>query len=220
MTEQNQLSIISKKDNGLQATDNRPMGTGTGAGTGIAVLRRVDYEPKALSLAMREAGIDTVAKSVRSNVVSVNRLVKELGYKETAALIVMQLTRLETMLNVSKQMQPEALAETATMVVDSCLDAGVGVNAADIDIIFKRALKGEYGKFYGGISCADVLGWFNKYYMEKSEACVQWNIEKSSEYHYRSPRMAEMDSDRERDYHKAAADYYRESMNKVINNLK
>ena len=34
MTEQNQLSIISEKDNGLQTTDNRPMGTGTGAGMG------------------------------------------------------------------------------------------------------------------------------------------------------------------------------------------
>lgn len=188
MTEQNQLSIISKKD----------------------------YEPRALSVAMREAGIDTVAKSVRSNVVSVNRLVKELGYKETAALIVMQLTRLETMLNVSKQMHPEALAETATMVVDSCLGAGVGINAADIDIIFKRALKGEYGKFYGGISCADVLSWFSKYYMEKSEACVQWNIEKSSEYRYYSPRSSEAAADREKEYHKAAAEYYRSKL--TVNN--
>ena len=194
MTEQNQLSIISKKD----------------------------YEPRALSLAMREAGIDTVKKSVACNdrVPSVNRLVRELGYKETAALIVMQLTRLEMMLNVSKQMQPEALAETATMVVDSCLDAGVCINAADIDIIFKRALKGEYGKFYGGISCADVLGWFNKYYAEKSEAYVQYNIEKSSEYNYHSPRSSEMAADKEKDHHKAAVEYYRESMNKVIKESK
>lgn len=192
MTEQNQLSIISKKD----------------------------YEPRALSVAMREAGIDTVAKSVRSNVVSVNRLVKELGYKETAALIVMQLTRLEAMLNVSKQMHPEAVAETATMVVDSCLGAGVGINAADIDIVFKRALKGEYGKFYGGISCADVLGWFNKYYAEKSEAFVQYNIEKSSEYHYYSPRSSDAAAEREREYHRAAADYYKESINKVLKESK
>lgn len=186
MNEQKQLSIISKKD----------------------------YEPKALSLAMREAGIDTVAKSVRSDVVSVNRLVRELGYKETAALIVMQLARLEMMLNVSKQMHPEAMAETATMVVDSCINAGVGVNAADIDIIFKRALKGEYGKIYGGISSAEVLRWFNEYYVEKSEACVQYNIEKSSEYHYYSPRSTELAETRERERHRAAADYYRDLMNK------
>lgn len=186
MTEQNQLSIISKKD----------------------------YEPRALSVAMREAGIDSVKKSVACNdmVPSVNRLVRELGYKETAALIVMQLTRLETMLNVSKQMHPEAVAETATMVVDSCLNAGVGVNAADIDIVFKRALKGEYGKFYGGISCADVLGWFNKYYAEKSEAFVQYNIEKSSEYRYYSPRSSEAARDKEVEFHKVAADYCRETM--------
>lgn len=166
---------------------------------------------------MREAGIDTVAKSVACNdiVPSVNRLVRELGYKETAALIVMQLTRLETMLNVSKPMQPEALAETATMVVDSCLDAGVGINAADIDIIFKRALKGEYGKFYGGIGCADVLGWFRKYFNEKTEACVQHNIEKSSEYNYYSPRSSEMAADKEVEFHKAAAEYYRETMKNV-----
>lgn len=195
MTEQNQLSIICKDDMHIVSTD---------------------YEPRALSVAMREAGIDTVAKSVRSNVVSVNRLVKELGYKETAALIVMQLTRLEMMLNVTKQMQPEALAETATMVVDSCLGAGVGINAADIDIVFKRALKGEYGKFYGGISCADVLGWFNKYYAEKSEAYVQYNIEKSSEYNCHSPRSSEMAADREKEYHKAAADYYRSKL--TVNN--
>ncbi len=183
----------------------------------LSIICKKDYEPKALSLAMREAGIDTVEKSVRCNgsVASVSKLVKELGYKETAALIVMQLTRLETMLNVSRPMQPEALAETATMVVDSCLNAGVGINAADIDIIFKRALKGEYGKFYSAISCAEVLAWFNRYYLEKSEACVQYNIEKSSEYNYHSPRLSEMAADKEVEFHKAAAEYYRETMYNV-----
>lgn len=179
----------------------------------LTIISKKDYEPKALSLAMRESGIDTVAKSVRSDVVSINRLVRELGYKETAALIVMQLARLEMMLNVSKQMHPEAMAETATMVVDSCINAGVGVNVADIDIIFKRALKGEYGKIYGGVSCADVLSWFKEYYVEKSEACVQYNIEKSSEYHYYSPRSTELAETRERERHRAAADYYRDLMN-------
>ena len=138
----------------------------------LTIISKKDYEPKALSLAMRESGIDTVAKSVRSDVVSINRLVRELGYKETAALIVMQLARLEMMVNVSKQMHPEAMAETATMVLDSCINAGVGINAADIDIIFKRALKGEYGKIYGGIRGAEGLRWFNEYILEKSEACV------------------------------------------------
>lgn len=180
----------------------------------LTIISKKDYEPKALSLAMRESGIDTVAKSVRSDVVSINRLVRELGYKETAALIVMQLARLEMMVNVSKQMHPEAMAETATMVLDSCINAGVGVNAADIDIIFKRALKGEYGKIYGGISCPEVLRWFNEYFMEKSEACVQWNIEKSSEYNYYSPRSSELAQHKEHEFHRAAADYYRDLMNK------
>ena len=188
MSEQKQLSIISKKD----------------------------YEPRALSLAMRDMGVNSVSKSVvyGESLPTVSRLVKELGYKETASLIVLQLARLEMMLNVSKPMHPEAVAETATMVVDSCINAGVCVNAADIDIIFKRAAKGEYGKIYGGISCAEVLRWFIESYVEKSEAYVQYNMEKSSEYNYYSPRWSDGASDRAREHHKAAVEHYMNLMNK------
>lgn len=98
------------------------------------------------------------------------------------------------------------------MVYVGCSMMSFLLIAADIDIIFRRALKGEYGKFYGGISCADVLGWFNKYYQEKSEACVQWNIEKSSEYHYYSPRSSEAARAKELEFHKVAAEYYRRTM--------
>ena len=165
--------------------------------------------PAALSMAVREAGITTVRKSVESNFPSINRIVKELGYKETAALMVAHITRMEALLNVSRPMLPEAMAETAKCVIDTCLESGVNINAADIEIVFKRACSGKYGSYYGGIGCNDVLTWFNNYISEKAEEYVQYNIEKSQRFDSGGERSYDRAKAKDKDAHQVAAEYYR-----------
>ena len=165
--------------------------------------------PAALSMAVREAGITTVRKSVESNFPSINRIVKELGYKEPAALMVAHITRMEALLNVSLPMLPEAMAETAKCVIDTCLESGVNINAADIEIVFKRACSGRYGSYYGGIGCNDVLTWFNNYISEKAEEYVQYNIEKSQQLDNGGERSYDRAKAKDREAHQVAAEYYR-----------
>lgn len=165
--------------------------------------------PAALSMAVREAGITTVRKSVESNFPSINRIVKELGYKETAALMVAHITRMEALLNVSRPMLPEAMAETAKCVIDTCLESGVNINAADIEIVFKRACSGRYGSYYGGIGCNDVLTWFNNYISEKAEEYVQYNIEKSQRFDSGGERSYDRAKAKDKEAHQVAAEYYR-----------
>ncbi|MCQ2309137.1 MAG: hypothetical protein MJZ78_04070 [Bacteroidales bacterium] len=186
MTEQNALSIVSKET----------------------------LTPAALSMAVREAGITTVRRSIESGFPSIGSIVRQLGYKETAALMVAHIARLETMLNVSRPMQPEAMAETAKTVIDTCLESGININAADIEIVFKRAKQGAYGAFYGGIGCADILGWFNSYISEKSEEYVRYNIEKSRQYDSNTPRLAELAKEKEMELHREAVRHYTEQINK------
>lgn len=186
MTEQNALSIVSKET----------------------------LTPAALSMAVREAGITTVRRSIESGFPSIGSIVRQLGYKETAALMVAHIARLETMLNVSRPMQPEAMAETAKTVIDTCLESGININAADIEIVFKRARQGAYGAFYGGIGCADILGWFNGYISEKSEEYVQYNIEQSRLYDTNTPRWSEVSKEKDREQHRAALRHYTEQINK------
>lgn len=181
MTEQNALSIVSKET----------------------------LTPAALSMAVREAGITTVRRSIESGFPSIGSIVRQLGYKETAALMVAHIARLETMLNVSRPMQPEAMAETAKTVIDTCLESGININAADIEIVFKRARQGAYGAFYGGIGCADILGWFNSYISEKSEEYVQYNIEKSQQLDSGGERSYDRAKAKDREVHQVAAEYYR-----------
>ena len=186
----------------------------------LAIISKETLTPAALSMAVREAGIVTVRQSIESKFPSINKIVKELGYKETAVLMVAHIVKLETMLNVSRPMQPEAMAEVAKGVIDACLESGININAADIEIVFKRARQGAYGAFYGGIGSADILGWFDKYISEKAEEFVQYNIEKSQQYDTGGERSYDMAKAKDREAHRAAAEYFRQSEIKKHNNQK
>lgn len=186
----------------------------------LAIISKEALTPAALSMAVREAGIVTVRQSIESKFPSMNRIVNELGYKETAALMVAHIVRLEAMLNVSRPMQPEAMAEVAKGVIDACLESGININAADIEIVFKRARQGAYGAFYGGIGSADILGWFDKYISEKAEEFVQYNIEKSQQYDTGDERSYDRAKAKDREAHRAAAEYFRQSEIKKHNNQK
>lgn len=164
--------------------------------------------PAKLSELVRERNITTARHSIESGVPSVRAAVKNYGYKDMAAAVVMQIERLQLLLNVSKPMQPEAVAETAKMVVDYLLDDGVSINLADIDIVFSRAAKGFYGKFYGGFGCADVLGWFIDYSTEKALAYVDYNMEKSQTYNSNSPRVSDTTQAKDIIEHKRAHAQY------------
>lgn len=180
----------------------------------LATISKETLEPRALAMAVKTAGITTLRKSVESSLPSIGSIVKQIGYRETAAAIVLHIERLEMMLNVAKPMQPEAVAETAKYVLDSCIESGININAADIDIIFKKALSGDYGKFYGSIGCADIITWFNSYIAAKAEEFVQYNIEKSQRYDSGMERACDRAKAKDREAHRAAAEYYRKSLNK------
>ena len=155
------------------------------------VISEKTLAPAALSMAVRDAKIVTVRQSIESGFPSINKIVKTIGFKETASVIVMQIVRLETLLNLTKPLPPESLAEIASTVVDVCLESGININAADIDIVFRRVMKGEYGRFYGSIGMQDVVGWFNSYISEKAGEYVQIRMNESQEYNAHKPRANE-----------------------------
>ncbi|MBQ6083007.1 MAG: hypothetical protein IJK92_01460 [Bacteroidales bacterium] len=155
------------------------------------VISEKTLAPAALSMAVRDAKIVTVRQSIESGFPSINKIVKTIGFKETASVIVMQIVRLETLLNLTKPLPPESLAEIASTVVDVCLESGININAADIDIVFRRVMKGEYGRFYGSIGMQDVVGWFNSYISEKAGEYVQIRMNESQEYNTHTPRANE-----------------------------
>lgn len=180
----------------------------------LVIISKETLTPAALSMAVREAGIVTVRQSIESKFPSMNKIVEKLGYKETAALIVMQIVRMETLLNLTKQLPPESLAEIASTVIDVCIESGINVNAADIDIVFRRAMKGQYGRFYGSIGMQDIVGWFNNYISEKAGEYVQIRMSESQEYNTHKPRANEFGRTYDIQRHKEAFKDYVENLKK------
>jgi len=172
---------METSQNALATTSNKPQ----------LVISKKTLAPAALSLAVRDAGIVTVRQSIESDFPSINKIVKTIGFEETASVIVLQIVRLEAVMNLTKPLPPESIAEIASTVIDVCLESGININAADIDIVFRRAMKGEYGRFYGSIGMQDIVGWFNSYISEKAGEYVQIRMNESQEYNTHKPRANE-----------------------------
>lgn len=179
----------------------------------LSIISKTDLEPRCLSAMIRKAGIDTPEKSVCCGVMSVCKAISEFGRTEVEKLLVLQLMRLERMLNVSKPMQTDALAEIAVMVTDIIVADDVEINLADLEIVFSRAAKGDYGKFYGGFGSAEVLGWFTDYLSEKAEAFVNFRERESSRYRTVDRRAGSREAERLA-YHAAHLDYLKKKNEK------
>lgn len=176
-------------------------------------------QPRELTELVRAQGIDSPAKSVTCGVISVKKAVLQTSRKEIAALIVAQIVRLQTMLNTARPLSVEAIAETAYMVVDLCVADDVELNFADIDIVFRRAASGRYGKVFAGFGSADVLSWFSDYIIEKADAFVAYRQQQASEYNINAPRY-DCRADELAKHHQAAVHYFQNKKNTKNENSK
>lgn len=120
------------------------------------------YNPKNLESPLRE--INTVALSIKTPTASVVDLIKAHGPVKTIAYLKLWLTDLNEFLHLKNP-----LTETEiTFIAEAITEDFRTTTIADINIIFRRAKKGIYGKFYERLSAPEILTWFRDYYEERS----------------------------------------------------
>ena len=147
-----------------------------------------------------------LSKSGRLYLPTVRKVVRELGAQGMETCIKLQLVNLNLILNLPRPMNNDMITATAPLVVQHILDDDCDLNLADLRIIFDRAKKGVYGSFYGGIGCADIIGWIDGYIAEKCNEYERWH---QNEYNRDDPyQRISTDASKERDaYHEAMAHY-------------
>lgn len=101
---------------------------------------------------------------------TVEKCVKEMGTATMEAAIKMQLVALNVAANAARPMSEAVIDTVAPVVLDYILNLEVSINLADFRIVFDRAMRGDFGKIYGGIGCQDICSWFKAYEAEKMEA--------------------------------------------------
>lgn len=107
----------------------------------------------------------------KAYVPSLARCIRELGQKKVEAMVKMYLIRLNMVTNAARPMTEQVIESIVPVIVEHITkDMEVTITLADLKIVFDRAMKGYYGTPYGGFTCQDICGWFDRYQREKIEA--------------------------------------------------
>ena len=120
--------------------------------------------------AVRTADTSVEVNRYKGVIPTVDRFVEQLGTTAMEAAIKAQLVAINVASNASRPMSEAVIDSIAPILLDFILNLEVSINMADFRIVFDRAIRGDYGKIYGGIGCQDICAWFKAYEAEKMEA--------------------------------------------------
>lgn len=79
------------------------------------------------------------------------------------AYIAVWIVNLNDFVNASRKMSPSQMEETAFMIYQEYYY----LNLADINLVFRKIKKGEFGQLFAELDGMKLLSWFEKYKMER-----------------------------------------------------
>lgn len=114
------------------------------------------------------AKIATVKQSLESGAKSIGALVNAYDVKRIAALIKLELIKLNEILDLKRPLKEHAI----DLIADEIVSTYGNLSLADVALIFRRARRGDYGQFYESINMPKVIGWFKDYFDERCEVAA------------------------------------------------
>lgn len=107
--------------------------------------------------------------SVKANTPAIGEVLSIGGDKVISAFIELNIARLALFLNVGGSINPDQIQSTAELITEEFGNLTI----SDINLIFRRAKLGQWGKIYDRLDGQIILGWFADYYNERCEYCAQ-----------------------------------------------
>jgi len=107
--------------------------------------------------------VTTIEKALSSNTPSLWDITKAYGDRKTEAYIKLWLIDLNECLNLRKSLSETQIEQVAIAILQDYRNLKI----SDINLIFTRAKKGQYGEFYESISMPKILSWFRDYYDDR-----------------------------------------------------
>lgn len=94
------------------------------------------------------------------------------------AYIAVWIVNLNDFVNASRKMSPMQIEETAVMIYQEYYY----LNIADVNLVFRKIKKGEFGQLFAELDGIKILSWFEKYNQERMQVCISNEISKAFEY--------------------------------------
>jgi hypothetical protein len=131
--------------------------------------------------------VNTPALCIDSGIPTLATIRKQYSQDFIIAYLAMWILNLNEFINVPRKMSPEQMEETATILYQEYHF----FNLADINLIFRRIKKGEFGQLFADIDGLKILSWFEKYAQERMRTAADQQITDHSNFTDEFPRKSE-----------------------------
>ncbi|MFW5758390.1 MAG: DUF6633 family protein [Bacteroidota bacterium] len=115
---------------------------------------------------------DTIEKAVDTKAPTLGIIKKEYSEDFVLAYIEMWIVSLNDFINASRTMNETQIQETAALIFQ---DYG-HLKLSDINLIFNKAKKGDFGKIYESLDGTKILQWFRDYTDQRMEICLSRGV--------------------------------------------
>ena len=103
------------------------------------------------------------------------------------AYISVWIVNLNDFVNALRKMSPEQIEETATIIVQEY----PYLNLADINLVFRKIKKGEFGQLFAEIDGMKVLSWFEQYARERMRTAADISMSQADHFKQDLPRTSD-----------------------------
>ena len=144
-----------------------------------------EYAPaKCLRVFHRE---NTPALAMGSSAPTLAGIRREYSEDFQIAYLSVWIVNLNDFVNALRKMTPEQIEETATII---CQEYAY-LNLADINLVFRKIKKGEFGQLFAEIDGMKVLSWFEQYARERMHTAADISMSQADNFKQDLPRMSD-----------------------------
>ena len=130
---------------------------------------------------------NTPALAISSSAPTLASIRREYSEDFQVAYVSVWIVNLNDFVNALRKMSPEQIEETATIIVQEY----PYLNLADINLIFRKIKKGEFGPLFAEIDGIKVLSWFEHYACERARTAADISMSHGEKFNQDFPRMSD-----------------------------
>lgn len=130
---------------------------------------------------------NTPALTINSSAPTLASIRREYSEDFQIAYISVWIVNLNDFVNALRKMTPEQIEETATIIVQEY----PYMNLADINLVFRKIKKGEFGQLFAEIDGIKVLSWFEQYSLERMRTAADNSMSNADHFKQDLPRISQ-----------------------------
>lgn len=130
-------------------------------------------------------GVDSAQLCLQNQAPSLGVIKKQYGDDFIVAYLALWIDNLNDFVNAVRKMNPSQIEETAVILFQEYYY----FNLSDINLVFRKIKKGEYGQLFAELDGVKILGWFEQYARERAATAAGLSMDQAGSFRSDLPRL-------------------------------